>query len=108
MKLLLKQELELRQQTRSELLQNPTSTLSAEKMSDRCNYLEAQLQHSFHLTEQLSIALTDQLETIYSSRKVIKQLQDDLSYSKAYVRSRIETFRDDLEHVFEADVEFKP
>ena len=107
MKLLLKQELDLRQQTRSELLRNPTEKLKADQLSDRCSYLQSQLQHSFHITEQMSIALNDQLETIYSARKTIKQLQDELSYSKAYVRTRVDSLKDDLEHVFEADADYQ-
>ena len=107
MKLLLKQELELRQQTRSELVQLPTSEMSSEQLPSRCAYLQSQMQHSFHITEQLSTALTEQLECIYAARRIIKQLQDELAYSKAYVKARIDAVQEDLSHVFESDIEFQ-
>ena len=107
MKLLVQQELELRQQTRSELVQNPISGMNSDQVLSRCTYLQAQLQHSFHITEQMSIALSDQLETIYSARRIIKQLRDESSYSKAFVQTRISALQDDLKHVFDTDSVFQ-
>ena len=109
MKLLLKQESELRAKTRHELVQRPQDELqSLSELQHRCSYLHSQLQHAFHISEQLTNAVSDQMLIMRCHNNQIKELRDELSYLKTYTLNQLDLFRDDLKSAYESVPEFKP
>lgn len=109
MKLLLKQESELRSSTRSELVRQPTAELEdIFELKHRGAFLTAQIKHSFHITEQLVNALSEQLLVIQAHRKEIKRMSDELEYLQSFTVSRLDEIRDDVISAYQSDISKKP
>ena len=109
MKLLLKQESELRSSTRSELIRLPTGTIKCpEELALRASFLESQLKHSIHLTEQLSNAVSEQFLIIKQMDDVVKEKTDEIEYIQSYTVSRLTEFTDDITSTFHSDKSHQP
>lgn len=104
----MKQEAELRQQTRHVLLHNSIDNLSSSDLKARCEFLTAQIKHAFHINEQITNALTDQYLIIQDRDSKIKTLTDELEYTRCYTLNQLTLFRDDLVSAYETSVEFRP
>ena len=109
MKLLLKQESELRISTRSELIRRPTGAIQCpEELKLRSSFLESQLKHSFHLNEQLSNAVSEQFLIIRQLDKNIQERSDEFEYLQSYTASRIAACQDEIASAFNSDKTHKP
>lgn len=109
MKLLLKTESDLRCSTRSELIRRPTGSIQRiDELHLRASYLESQLKHSFHLTEQICNALSEQFLIIKQLDGKIKEKNDDINYLQSYTSSRILELQDDINSAFNSDKDHKP
>ena len=108
MKLLLKQEAELRQKTRQEILREPQESLSFPALQTRCNFLLAQINHSFHINEQITNALTEQFLIIQDRDSKVKALTDELDYTRSYTLNQLSLFQDDLVSAYASSPDFKP
>jgi len=109
MKLLLKTESDIRCSTRSELIRRPTGSIrNVEELHLRASYLESQLKHSFHLTEQICNALSEQFLIIRQLDDKIKEKDDELNYLQSYTASRLIELQDDLNSAFTSNKEYKP
>lgn len=109
MKLLLKTESDLRCSTRSELIRKPTESINnIEELHLRASFLESQLRHSFHLTEQICNALSEQYLIIKQLDEDIKEKKDELEYFQSYTASKILELKDDITSAFLSDKAYKP
>ena len=109
MKLLMKQESDLRSSTRSELVRIPTAELEdISELKHRGAFLTSQIKHSFHITEQLVNALSEQLLVIQSYKNEIKRLSDELEYLQSFTISRLDEVKDDIISAYQSDASHKP
>ena len=108
MKLLLKQEAELRQTTRHVLISQPVDEQSISELKARNDFLSAQLEHSFHINEQVTNALTEQFLIIQDRETQIKTLSDEIEYLRAYTLNQLSLFQDDLISAYDSTPDFRP
>ena len=109
MKLLLKQEADLRCSTRAELIRKSSSDLKQmDELQIRVMYLEAQLKHSFHITEQLTNAISEQFLIIQKQDHIIQEKSDELQYIKSYTLTQLAEFKDNIISAHESFSPFKP
>ena len=108
MKLLLKQEAELRQKTRHVLISQAVDIHSAPDLKARNDFLSAQLEHSFHINEQITNALTEQFLIIQDRESQVKTLTDELEYLRAYTLNQLSLFQDDLISAYDSTPDFRP
>ena len=106
---MLKQETEIRQLTRRELLQRPSEKLvKKEDLLSRCHFLESQLNQLSGLTEQLNHALCDQHLTIKDQQNQISKTAEDFQYAYSFVSQKLDDLSDDIKSAFYSPTEFRP
>ena len=87
---------------------NPTEKLSSDNLNARCNFLSAQLEHSFHINEQITNALSEQYLIIQGRDARIKELSDDLDYLRSYTLNQLSLFQDDLVSAYNSSPDYRP
>ena len=99
----------MRSSTRSELVRIPTNDLEdVLELKQRGAFLTAQIKHSFHITEQLVNALSEQLLVIQSYRDEIKRMSDELEYLQSFTLARLNDVRDDIISAYQSDASHRP